>query len=129
MDGSVMAEGTPLDMESVQAQSVVVNWEVATPDYFRAVGTRLLEGRTFSEHDTADAAKVAVVSQSLARRLWPGENPLGKRLHTNGAKADFKDGVFVDVEWQTVVGVVEDARYRGIQNPRPDVYLADSQAT
>ena len=127
-DGAVMAEGTPLDMASVQAQSVIVNWEVATPDYFRAIGTRLLEGRTFSEHDTADAPKVVVVSQSLVRRLWPGENPLGKRLHTNGAKADFKDGVFVDVEWQTVVGVVEDARYRGIQNPRPDVYLADGQA-
>jgi hypothetical protein len=92
------------------------------------VGTRLLDGRSFTEHDTEDAPKVVVVSQGLARRLWPGQSALGKRLHTNGAKADFKDGTFVDVEWQTVVGVVEDARYRGIQNPRPDVYLSYGQA-
>jgi putative ABC transport system permease protein len=128
MDSSLLAEGSPLDLRSVQANSVFVNWEVATPDYFRAVGTRLLEGRSFTEHDTEEAPKVVVVSQGLARRLWPGQSALGKRLHTNGARADFKDGMFVDVEWQTVVGVVEDARYRGIQNPRPDVYLPYGQA-
>jgi hypothetical protein len=48
-----------------------------------------------------------IVSRSLARRGWPGESPLGKRLHTYPAKGDLKDGVIVNVEWQTVVGVVE----------------------
>jgi PAS domain-containing protein len=112
----------------VTAHSISVNWEVATPDYFRAAGTRLLEGRSFTDYDTVDAPKVVVVSESLARRGWPGQSPIGKRLNTYGAASELKDGTFVNVEWQTVVGVVEDARYRGIQNPRPDVYLADGQA-
>jgi len=127
MDGGVFPEGHPLDERSTKVHSVSVNWEVATPDYFRAVGTRLIEGRTFAEHDTQEVPKVAIVSQSLARRCWPGQSALGKRLHTYGAKSELKDGVFINVEWQTVVGVVEDARYRGIQNPRPDVFLAYGQ--
>ncbi|MGH9884789.1 MAG: FtsX-like permease family protein, partial [bacterium] len=128
-DDFVLAEGWPLDLASVTAQEVSVNWEPATPDYFRAIGTRLLAGRTFSAHDTKDATKVVVVSAGLAHRLWPGENALGKRLHTSGAKSDLVDGRFVNVEWQTVVGIVEDARYRGVQNPRHDVFLAPEQTS
>ena len=128
MGAGVVVEGRPLDRASVVANSIGVNWEAATPGYFRAAGTRLLAGRSFTEHDTTDAPKVVVVSESLARRGWPGQSPLGKRLNTYGAKAELKDGTFVNVEWQTVVGVVEDARYRGIQNPQPDVYLAYGQA-
>ena len=124
-DNWVFAEGYSVNRSSLLAHGVSVNWEAATPDYFRAVGTRLLAGRTFSEHDTADAPKVVIVSESLARRCWPGQSALGKRLNTWGAKADVDKGV---IEWQTVVGVVEDARYRGIQNPRLDVYLAYGQA-
>jgi hypothetical protein len=111
----------------VSKNSLSVNWEAATPDYFRAVGTRLLEGRAFTERDTPDAPKVVIVSRSLARRGWPGQSALGKRLHTYPAKGELKDGIFVNVEWLTVVGIVEDARYRGIQNPRLDVYLPYSQ--
>jgi predicted permease len=125
-DNRVVVEGQPLDHAWVTANSINVNWEVATPGYFRAIGTRRLAGRDFDAHDRADSPKVAIVSESLARRCWPGESALGKRLHTFGAKEELKDGVFV-VEWQTVVGVVEDARYRGIQNPRFDVFLPYGQ--
>ena len=128
-DNWVSVEGQPLDWDSVSKNSLSVNWEAATPDYFRAVGTPLVEGRTFTERDSPDAPKVVIVSRSLARRGWPGQSPVGKRLHTYPAKSELKDGVFVNVEWQTVVGVVEDARYRGIQNPRLDVYLPYSQVT
>jgi putative ABC transport system permease protein len=127
-DAWVLTEGTPLDQRSVVAGSVSVNWQVATPDYFRAVGTRLIAGRGFSEADAVDAPKVVVVSESVARRCWPGEAPIGKRLHTHGASITFENGRFSDVEWMTVVGVVEDARYRGIQRPRPAVYLSYRQA-
>jgi putative ABC transport system permease protein len=127
-DNFVIAEGQSLDYASVMAEHVSANWEVATPDYFRAVGTRLVEGRTFTEQDTEETPKVVVVSESLARRCWPGQSALGKRLHTYGAGGELKDGTLINVEWQTVIGVVEDARYRGIQNPRPDVYLAYGQA-
>jgi hypothetical protein len=73
--------------------------------------------------------QAVIVSRSLARRGWPGASPLGKRLHTYPAKGDLKDGIFVNVEWQTVVGIVEDARYRGIQNPRLDLYLPYTQVS
>ncbi len=127
-DNWVVPEGQPLDSGSVSKSSISVNWEAVTPDYFRAVGTRLVEGRAFTEHDTPDAPRVVIVSRSLARRGWPG-SPLGKRLHTYPAKAELKNGVFVDVEWLTIVGVVEDARYRGIQDPRLDVYLPYTQVS
>jgi predicted permease len=127
-DHFVITEGQPLDLASVTANSVSVNWAPATPGYFAAVGTRLLAGRDFDARDTPDAPKVVVVSESLARRCWPGENPVGKRLHTGGAKSELVDGHFVNVEWQTVVGVVENARYRGLQNPRHDVFLSYEQS-
>ena len=126
-DNWVVVEGQPLDRASVTANSISVNWEVATPGYLRAIGTRLLAGRDFSEHDGAQAPRVVIVSEGLARRCWPGQSALGRRLNTGGAKAELKDGTFV-LEWQTVVGVVEDARYRGLQNPRFDVYLPYGQA-
>ena len=126
-DNWVAVEGQPLDWDSVTKNSISVNWEAASPDYFRAVGTRLVEGRTFTERDTLEAPGVVIVSRGLAQRGWPGESPLGKRLNTYPAKSELKDGVFVNVEWLTVVGVVEDARYRGIQNPRLDVYLPYTQ--
>jgi putative ABC transport system permease protein len=128
-DNWVTVEGQPLDGDSVTKNSLSVNWEAVTPDYFRAVGTPLVAGRTFTERDTPDVPKVVIVSRSLARRGWPGESPLGKRLHTYPAKGDLKNGVFINVEWLTVVGVVEDARYRGIQNPRLDVYLPYTQVS
>jgi putative ABC transport system permease protein len=126
-DNWVLPEGSPLDRASVTTNSISANWEAVTPDYFRAIGTRLVEGRAFTEDDTPDVPRVVIVSRSLARRAWPGQSPLGKRLHTYPAKSDLNNGVFVDVEWLTVVGVVEDARYRGIQDPRLDVYLPYSQ--
>ncbi len=126
-DNWVLFEGQSLELSSVMANSVSVTWQSATSGYFAAVGTRLLEGRDFTDHDAEDAPKVAVISASLARRGWPDESPLGKRIHTADAKAELRDGVLVDVEWQTVVGVVEDARYRGIQNPRHDVYVPEAQ--
>jgi putative ABC transport system permease protein len=128
-DNWVTAEGQPLDWDSVSKNSISVNWEAVTPDYFRAVGTRLLQGRAFTERDVSGLPRVVIVSRSLARRCWPGESPLGKRLHTYPAKSELKDGVFINVEWLTVVGVVEDARYRGIQNPRLDVFLPYTQVS
>jgi putative ABC transport system permease protein len=128
-DNWVAVEGQPLDWDSVTKNSISVNWETASPDYFRAVGTRVVEGRAFTERDTLEAPRVVIVSRGLARRAWPGESPLGKRLNTYPAKSELKDGVFVNVEWLTVVGVVEDARYRGIQNPRLDVYIPYTQVS
>jgi putative ABC transport system permease protein len=100
-----------------------VNWEVATPEYFQAMDIRLLQGRTFTDADHEKAPPVVVISQSLAARLWPGQDAVGRRLITWGAPGDEKNP-----GWQTVVGVVEDARYREVHAPRFDLYLPYRQA-
>jgi putative ABC transport system permease protein len=122
MDSGVIIEGQPLASESA-SRNPIVNWEAATPDYFRAMDIRLLQGRLFDERDTAKSPPVVIIGQSLAARLWPGQNPIGRRMLSHGAPGDEKQP-----GWQTVVGVVEDARYREVEAPRFDLYLPYRQA-
>jgi putative ABC transport system permease protein len=121
-DTSVIAEGQPLTPHGA-ASNPIVNWEVATPDYFSALGIGVLRGRVFTDRDREDAPPVVIVSDALARWLWPGQNPLGRRILTYGARGNEKHP-----GWQTVVGVVGNARYREIEAPRFDVYLPYRQA-
>src|SRR5437879_621834 len=74
-----------------------------SPDYFRLLHVRLVEGREFDDRDTADSPRVAIVSESLARRYWPGISVLGRRLKIG--EDDSKN------PWATVVGVVENVDY------------------
>ena len=93
------------------------NWRTVTPGFFRAMGLRLLKGRLLDARDTADAPDVVVVTDSLAARTWPGEDPLGRQLvwgRTGRPK--------------TVVGVVSDLRDRGLDlAPRPTMFRAFPQ--
>src|SRR3954463_9398070 len=74
----------------------------AGPGYFATVGQRLVRGREFAEIDTADAPQVCIVNESFARRFWPGQDPLGKRV---------KHGRLDNPRpWYTVVGVVADTK-------------------
>ncbi|MEY2504719.1 MAG: hypothetical protein QOG27_999, partial [Verrucomicrobiota bacterium] len=74
----------------------------AGPGYFATIGQRLLRGREFAETDTADAPQVCIVNESFARRFWPGQDPLGKRV---------KHGRLDNPRpWYTVVGVVADTK-------------------
>jgi putative ABC transport system permease protein len=82
---------------------IVTRHRAISPDYFRALQIPLLQGRAFDQRDTANAPAVAVVSESLARKYWPGESPVGKRL-----KPNFSGSV-----WCTVVGVAGDVRHWG----------------
>ncbi len=122
MDSNVIIEGQPLASESA-SRNPILNWEAATPDYFRAMDIRLLQGRFFDERDTAKSTPVVIVGQSLAARLWPGLDPVGRRMIAYGAPEEGKMPV-----WQTVVGVVADARYREVETPRFDLYLPYRQA-
>lgn len=76
----------------------LAHWRVATPGYFETLRIPLLRGRLLTEADNANTQNVVVVSESLAQRYWPGEDPIGKRI---------KRGLY-DSErpWITVVGVV-----------------------
>jgi predicted permease len=92
-------DDSPVD-EPASARSVAQTWVLG--DYFRAIGIRLVRGRFFTDNDRAGTERVAIVSESLARRYWPGDEPIGKRLKWGVPESRFP--------WMTVVGVVGDVR-------------------
>ena len=118
----VFLEGQPLT-DAVLDASPSLNYQVATPGYFEAMKIPLRAGRLFTDHDSGDVPRVAVVSESTARRLWPGQNPLGRRLLIPHFSRDPETG------WRTVIGVVSDVRYRGIHEVQLDVYDPALQAS
>jgi putative ABC transport system permease protein len=87
--------------------------------YFRLLGIPLIDGRDFDSGDQSDSPRVAIVNQEAARRLWPGENPLGKTLVGDAS-------YFFRRKWprMTVVGVVGDIRDNGLRlAPQPIVWV------
>jgi putative ABC transport system permease protein len=91
-----------------------------TPDFFKTMGIPLLAGRDVSAGDRPGAPLVAVVSEGLVRRIFPGENPLGKRLHVAIGP---RDGMHVEV-----VGVVGDIKFASLDaETRPAVYIPQPQ--
>jgi predicted permease len=105
------------------ARNPIVNLEEVTPGYFRTMGIAVREGRPIDERDAKGAPPVAVVGERLARRCWPGQSAVGKRL-----KIPYPDTMLHDT-WLTVVGVVSDARYRELHTARHDLYLSAMQGT
>jgi putative ABC transport system permease protein len=95
---------------------------VVSPEYFMAMGIPLLRGRAFTAQDRTGALEVVVVSEGLARRHFPNEDPIGKRLR------DRLGGI----GWQTIVGVVGDVRQFDLEswelNQQPQVYRCFWQA-
>ena len=73
------------------------------PDYFRLLRVRCMEGRDFTDRDSADSPRVAIVSESLARRYWPGSSALGRRLKIGDDDSK--------TPWATVIGVMADVDY------------------
>jgi putative ABC transport system permease protein len=90
-----------------------------TPDYFKAMGVRVQEGRVFSDHDTADAPPVAMVDETFVRAHFPGESALGKRFRFGRSSPEDKD-----VKWMEIVGVVSHVKNYGVdQESRVEIYL------
>jgi predicted permease len=100
---------------------LTANHRQVTPDYFRALGLAVREGRTFGPQDDERGAPVAVVNETLARAEWPGESAVGKRFKIGGAAST--------LPWLTVVGVVADVRQMSADAPaRAEMYLPYRQA-
>jgi putative ABC transport system permease protein len=107
--GPYLAEGQPL---VDPGRRPVAQWSSISPGYFRTLGVPLLQGREFTPRDTVLSGRVVIVSQDLARRLWPGADPLGRKLLV----ARLPD-------WSEVVGVVGDVKNSGLaHSPEPHMY-------
>jgi putative ABC transport system permease protein len=92
----------------------------ASPDYFRAMGIRLLQGRGFTDADDEQAPAVTIVDAQLARLIWPDRNPLGQRVRSGGG----------DAAWATVIGVVGHVSHDRIEDDaRPQIYWNYRQRT
>lgn len=88
-----------------------------TPDYFGAMGTRLVAGRFFNDSDAADRPGVVIVNEAFVKNFFPGQNPLSRHFAFN----DFAQGA--PKNWSTIVGIVGDMRHSTVdETPRPQVY-------
>ena len=80
------------------------NYYAVTPEYFRAMGIRLVRGRVFTAQDDAKAPRVAIINETMARQHFPNEDPIGKRINiTNGPDT-----------WREIVGIVGDIKQYGV---------------
>jgi len=91
-----------------------------SPDFFKAIGTPLLRGRFFSIGDGPDGTPVAIINDAMARRSWPGQDPVGRRFKLGPQDSDRP--------WFTVVGVVADMRRQGLERePFPQMFVSLAQ--
>ena len=82
------------------------DWQIVTAGYLEAIGERLVRGRSITAADRDDTMLVALINEEMARRYWPGRDPVGGRIRLGGSQSDRP--------WITVVGVVGDVRHNGI---------------
>jgi predicted permease len=103
------------------AANPALDFQPVLPSYFSTMGIPIRRGRGIAATDREGTALVAVVSRSFAERAWPRQDPIGKRFKFGHADAPSP--------WTSVVGVVDDVRYRELTYPRPVVYVAWAQQT
>jgi putative ABC transport system permease protein len=90
---------------------------IVSVGYFKALGVPLVRGRAFTDHDSADSVKVAIVNEAAARRYWPNQDPVGHRISLGAAD-----------DWREIVGVVGDTRHEGLDaEVEPAAYLPQHQ--
>lgn len=116
--GVAVANGLPLEGQDITSTPVVegrppnefqdlgIGTHAVNPGYFRAMGVPLLKGRFFSERDGADGPPVVIINEALARRFWPDEDPIGKRISLFAGSHSHK--------FAEVIGVVGNVRYTGL---------------
>lgn len=116
MRGMVWSVSIPGQPQLPEEQRTV-SLRFVTPGFFATLGIPLRMGRDIADGDTQTSLFVAVVSQSFAAKYWPGENPVGRRFTGSGAVAE-----------RTIVGVVGDVRWRGLEpESEPQIYLSSRQ--
>jgi predicted permease len=117
MTAGVVIEGQPLRPDEPAPQ---INFELASPDYFRVLGIPLLAGRSFLSSDQVEAPMVVIVNDRMALHYWPNDNPLRHRVAVG--EGDKK-------KWASVVGVVSDVHQYGLdKEPADTMYFPVDQA-
>jgi putative ABC transport system permease protein len=113
LEGETVADGV---------EAPTAHYRVVTPGYFSTMGLRVLRGRALSDDDRPGHPQAAIVSEALARRLWPGQDPLGRRVRT----------IIGPRDWIEVVGIVADVRADALDVAPPGElyrpYAQDPQA-
>jgi putative ABC transport system permease protein len=105
-----------------QSRNPLTNFQTVSSDYFRALQIPLLRGRVFDERDKLDAPRVCLISEGLAKRLWPLEDAIGKRVKLGKPEAG------PNPEWLVIIGVVADVRHQSLGGEAgPDLYLPSLQ--
>ncbi len=116
MDPSFAIEGRLAPAPGDEPTAILT---IATPGYHPALGIALRRGRLFTRLDGPTAPPVALISETMARRFWPGEDPIGKRIRA---------GTSASRTMREIVGVVADVRHAGPEiAPRPEIYVPHAQ--
>ncbi|HET9296894.1 MAG TPA: ABC transporter permease [Candidatus Binatia bacterium] len=116
-----VVEGRP---PQLLGQEPVAQFTIASSNYFSAIGARLLNGRVFNQFDGKDAPRVALINETMARRNWPGENPVGAKFTLKRGGRDARGGTTLEV-----IGTVTDQRQDGLEKtPRQEFFIPYAQA-
>lgn len=93
-----------------------IDFRRASTGYFQTMGIPLLSGRLVTEQDLTNGSRFVLINEAMAKRFWPGEDPVGKRISTMVSSGQ-------QIPWQTIVGVVGNVRHLGLDiEPRPEIY-------
>jgi len=117
--GIVLEQGQPNETPRANFQGI-------TPDYFSAMGIALLKGRTFTERDVFEAPAIAIINETIAKRFFPDENPVGNRLAMEGRTPGQPAGPnrAAASPWSEIVGVVADTRKLNLSAETvPEIYV------
>jgi predicted permease len=97
-------------------------FETVSPGFFETLAFHLVGGRTFTDQDHADAPRVVVINETLARMAWPNQDPLGRRMKSGSPQSQSP--------WMTVIGVIQDAVRSDVKREiRPELYMSALQFT
>lgn len=112
------SEDVTIEGADATAEPVAVLRSIVGSRYFETINTRILQGRDFADTDTAESPKVVVINEAMAKRFWPNQEAVGKRIRLGGPTSEFYQ----------VIGVAQNGKYRTIgESPRPYLYLPFSQ--
>jgi putative ABC transport system permease protein len=105
--------------QAERTEQVLAGYDAISPEYFRAMGIRLIQGRGVNDHDRAGAPGVVVINQTLAKHYWSGVSPIGQHIKIGDGGPNPRE----------IVGIVQDVRHGGPHaDPREEVYVPFTQS-